>query len=108
MLGLRELAIVSAVVLMLYGRTGMLRSRRFQAIWPWIAPVRRKPGSGSGLDADPSATTSTTTTAGKPRFFSLEGNRLFWFLTILAATAVATSIITRALIVHGGPPAPLP
>jgi hypothetical protein len=28
----------------------------------------------------------------------LEGNRLFWFLTILAATAVAALIVTRLLI----------
>ena len=31
MLGLRELAMVATVVLVLYGRSGVLRSRRFQA-----------------------------------------------------------------------------
>ena len=45
MLGLREVTIVATVVLVLYGRSGVLRSRRFQSIWPWIAPVRRKPGT---------------------------------------------------------------
>ena len=103
MLGLRELAIVSAVILVLYGRTGVIRSRRFQAILPWISPVRRKPGG-----ADTVGRPTPDAPAGKPRAFMLEGNRLFWFLTILAATAVATTIVTRSLILHGGPPAPLP
>ena len=30
----------------------------------------------------------------------LDGNRLFWFLTILAATAVAAWIVTRLLILN--------
>lgn len=113
MLGLRELAMVAAVVLVLYGRSGVLQSRRFQSIWPWIAPVRRKPG-GAGAVAGPrrelSGRSSSTATvapavARKPRLFRLDGNRLFWFLTILAATAVATTIITRSLVLlHGGGP----
>ena len=112
MLGLRELAIVSAVVLVLYGRTGVIRSRRFQSIWPWIAPVRRKPG-GTGAVAghrrdDLASTSSTPGAAPKPRRFQLDGNRLFWFLTILAATAVATTIVTRSLILQGGSPVPHP
>ena len=116
MLGLRELAMVAAVVLVLYGRTGVIRSRRFQTIWPWIAPVRRKPGrpaAGGGTARDGLGDRSTpagvaTALARRPRLFRLEGNRLFWFLTILAATAVATTIITRALILQGGSPVPHP
>jgi hypothetical protein len=33
--------------------------------------------------------------------FRLDGNRLFWFLTILAATAVAALIVTRFLVLNG-------
>jgi hypothetical protein len=34
----------------------------------------------------------------------LKGNRLFWFLTILAATAVAALVITRVMIANGAGP----
>ena len=53
MIGLRELAILAVVVLVLYGRSGVLKSRRAQTILPWISPVRRRkpsaasPGAGS-------------------------------------------------------------
>ncbi len=97
MVGLRELAILGALVLALYGRTGLIRSRRFQAIWPWIAPVRRK-----------SVGTAPPAPAPKTGPWVIEGNRLFWFLTILAATAVATSIVTRALVLRGQGPSPYP
>jgi hypothetical protein len=116
MLGLRELAMVATVVLVLYGRSGVLRSRRFQAIRPWITPVRRKPArpaarartmrEGVGPSSAPSDT--ATGVAGKPRLFQLEGNRLFWFLTILAATAVASAVVTRMLILHTAGPGPSP
>jgi hypothetical protein len=110
MLGLRELAMVATVVLVLYGRSGVLRSRRFQAIWPWIAPVRRKPvppgGAGEprreGTGSSSALAGAATTT--RPRRFQLEGNRLFWFLTILAATAVASAVVTRMLILHNAGP----
>jgi hypothetical protein len=116
MLGLRELAMVAAVVLVLYGRSGVIRSRQFQSVWPWIAPVRRKPGrpatGGSprqdGAGPSPASPVAATGTGGRPRLFQLEGNRLFWFLTILAATAVATTIVTRSLILQGSPPVPHP
>jgi hypothetical protein len=116
MLGLRELAIVATVVVVLYGRSGVLRSRRFQSIWPWIAPVRRKSGPGGtggvprrgdlgSARAHPGAATDLD---GRPGLFQLEGNRLFWFLTILAATAVASIIVTRSLIFQGAGPVPHP
>lgn len=108
MLGLREVAMVATVVLVLYGRSGVLRSRRFQSIWPWIAPVRRKPfrAGVSELPPDPRASRgpvamSADAVPRKPGLFRLEGNRLFWFLTILAATAVASAVVTRMLILHG-------
>jgi hypothetical protein len=114
MLGLREMAMVAAVVLLLYGRTGtgVIRSRRFQSIWPWLAPVRRKPGR-PGTVAGPRQDGSDPSSPGpgaarRPRALTLEGNRLFWFLTILAATAVATTIVTRTLILQGSGPVPHP
>jgi hypothetical protein len=112
MLGLRELAMVAAVVVVLYGRSGVLRSRRFQSIWPWISPVRRKPGPAGALGITrrgrlgpaPARPVETNEISNRPGLFQLEGNRLFWFLTILAATAVASLILTRALIFHGAGP----
>ncbi len=41
MIGLKELILVAFVVLALYGRSGVLKSRQFRTIWPWISPVRR-------------------------------------------------------------------
>ena len=41
MIGLRELMLVAVVVLVLYGRSGVLKSRQFQTIWPWLSPQRR-------------------------------------------------------------------
>jgi hypothetical protein len=116
MLGLRELAMVAAVVVVLYGRSGVLRSRRFQSIWPWISPVRRKPGPAGTVGITrrgrlgPASThpDAATGVAGRPGLFRLEGNRLFWFLTIVAATAVATIIVTRSLILQGAGPVPHP
>jgi hypothetical protein len=108
MIGLRELALVATVFLVLYGRSGVLKSRQFQTIRPWITPVRRPSGrSANATAAAPSRSSGNPTTARPPgRFkpFVLEGNRLFWFLTVLAATAVAAWIITRQLILSGTGP----
>ncbi len=106
MIGLKELAVLAAVVLALYGRSGVLKSRRFQTIWPWIAPVRRtavgpRSARGSATEprqADPSAQSPPLGVRSRRRLFQLEGNRVFWFTTILAATAVAAWVVTRVLI----------
>jgi hypothetical protein len=110
MIGLKELALVVIVVLVLYGRSGVLKSRRFQSIWPWIAPVKRQPRrprsvpAGTAGPADPAQVPGSK--PGRPEagplLFRLEGNRLFWFLTILAATAVAALVVTRLLILKDG------
>jgi hypothetical protein len=112
MLGLRELAIVATVVLVLYGRTGVLKSRRFQTIWPWISPQRRssKPvesvrrSTASQPQSSAASVRPEPGSARKPKLFVLRGNRLFWFLTILAATAVAAVIIGRMIVASGGGP----
>jgi hypothetical protein len=109
MIGLKELAVLAAVVLALYGRSGVLKSRRFQAIWPWIAPVRR-PAGGARIprdsaraprQADPAAESAAPRVRAGRGLWQLEGNRVFWFTTILAATAVAAWVVTRVLILSG-------
>jgi hypothetical protein len=112
MIGLRELAILAVVVLVLYGRSGVLKSRQFQTIWPWIAPVRRtgrRPGGLRVSASDPQPTTprpasSSPDLPARSTLFRLEGNRLFWFLTILVATGVAAWIVTQLLILNGQGP----
>jgi hypothetical protein len=107
MIGLKELAFLAVVVLALYGRSGVIKSRQFQTIWPWIAPVRRRARRPAGLRAaavDPAVATSSPGTPVRPRRLSLEDNRVFWFLTIVAATGVAAWIVTRLLILHGAGP----
>jgi hypothetical protein len=97
-MGLRELVLVALVAFVLYGRSGVLKSRQAQTILPWISP-RRRTTVAAGRTG-PRATASP----GKPRrskSFLLRGNRLYWFLTILAATAVAALILTRAMILNG-------
>jgi len=103
MIGIRELFIVAVVALALYGRSGVLKSQRFQSIWPWMAPVRRPSAATRRVRPGPSAASSEKVGMRRGRLprFVLEGNRLYWFLTILAATAVGAWIVTRTLIVSG-------
>ncbi len=110
MIGLRELVILAVVVLVLYGRTGVLKSRRFQTIWPWLSPQRRMPRAAGAVRALAAARPQAMPAPGaqragpairKAKPFLLQGNRLYWFLTILAATAVASVIIGRIMIASG-------
>jgi hypothetical protein len=109
MIGLKELILLALVVLALYGRSGVLKSRQFRAIWPWISPARRPVGRAmssqiAGLAQSLAAADGASNGPAnrtRRRLFSLEGNRLFWFVTILAATAVAAWVITKTLIVSG-------
>jgi hypothetical protein len=106
MIGLKELILLALVVLVLYGRSGVLKSRQFQTIWPWIAPVRRPVGRnvrarGAVLAQSLASESTGQSNRSKKRLFLLEGNRLFWFVTVLAATAVAAWIVTKTLIVSG-------
>ncbi len=111
MIGLKELFLLALLVLALYGRSGVLKSRQFRTIWPWISPVRRPVARTVGSRAAGLAQTLAGAASDsaapsnrsklKKRFFSLEGNRLFWFMTILAATAVAAWIVTKTLIGSG-------
>ena len=78
---------IAVAALVLYGRSGVLRSRQAQTIWSWMSPARRVPGSAARAPASPAA-------GGMTR-----GDRTFWFLTVLAATALAAWIVTRTIIV---------
>jgi hypothetical protein len=110
-MGLRELMLVAVVVLVLYGRSGVLKSRQFQMIWPWISPQRRTARPTNSMRGSPAPGTKAVASAERPRPargkkmpFFLRGNRLYWFLTILAATAVATLILGRMMIASGTGP----
>ena len=110
MMGLRELAILAVVVLVLYGRSGVLKSRQLQSIWPWISPQRRMNRPAGLLRAAAASRPQSGVaearpkTARKSKRFLLQGNHLYWFLTILAATAVAAVIVGRMMIASGAGP----
>jgi hypothetical protein len=103
-MGLRELVLVALVALVLYGRSGVLKSRQAQTILPWISP-RRRPGAQAARARSSQAVSPKKPPRPKP--FVLRGNRLYWFLTILAATALAALIITRAMILGAAGSAPI-
>ena len=91
--GLKEIALVAVVVLVLYGRSGLQVARRGGGLPPWLSPVRRTAASAAQVRAQ--ARSRSTTAAEPPR----RGDRLFWFLAIIAATAVGAWVVTRTLIV---------
>jgi len=91
MLGLRSVLVIAMFVLALYGRSGVLQSRQARAILPWLAPLRRPPGPGP-------AAGSAAPKPGPAARVGLRGDRTFWFLTILAASALAAWIVTRTII----------
>jgi len=105
MIGLRELMIIGMVVLVLYGRSGVLKGDRAQTILPWLSPFRRTPhrraSPRSGATQASSSPASRKRISHIPGAFLTRGNRLYWALTILAATAIAAWIITRTLITSG-------
>ncbi|QEH33178.1 hypothetical protein OJF2_16750 [Aquisphaera giovannonii] len=103
MIGLRELLVIGMMVLVLYGRSGVLKGDRAQTILPWLSPVRR-PGPARRPGAGPAAPARPRTRRQIALAFLTRGNRLYWFFTILAATAVAAWIITRTLITSGSAP----
>jgi hypothetical protein len=81
-------------MLVLYGRSGLQVARRGGGIPWWLSPVRRTTagsalrGHGPGVNRSPARNVN-----------GWRGDRLFWFLAIVAATAVGAWIVTRTLIV---------
>jgi hypothetical protein len=92
--GLREIVLVALVALVLYGRSGLQIARRGRGLASLLSPARRVSPSASASRARAGAPT-TTQTHGILR----SGDRVFWFLAILAAAAVAAWVATRTLIV---------
>jgi hypothetical protein len=103
MIGIRELLIIGMVVVVLYGRTGVLKSQRAKSIMPWLSPFRRTSPRVPTVSRPAPARPLNITGA-----FLTRGNRFYWFVTILAATAVAALIIARTLIMRGSPGTLLP
>jgi hypothetical protein len=85
--GLREVLLVALVTLVLYGRSGLQIARRGRGLHPWLSPIRRT--SAAAPRAKPPTAQGT----------SRRGDRVFWFLAIVAATGVAAWVVTRTLIV---------
>ena len=109
MIGMRELVLIGMVVLALYGRSGVLKSHRAQTILPWISPRRRAAGERRASGAAPSATRPTGPVRSRiPGAWLAGGGRVFWFFTVLTATALAAWIFTRTWITsrQGGLPLP--
>jgi hypothetical protein len=103
MIGLREILIIGMVVLVLYGRSGVLQGERARTILPWLSPIRRTPPRqrATRRAAPSTATAAIPSPSRVSGAFLIRGHRLYWFLTILAATAVAAWVITRTLITSG-------
>ena len=93
--GLREILVVAVVTLLLYGRSGLLMHRRFQAIRPWLSPARREPPRPRPT---PSRQVSGVNVNLNP------GDRVFWALALTAAAAVAAWIATRMIILAPSSP----
>jgi len=93
--GLKEMALLALVVLVLYGRSGLQVARRGGGLPPWLSPVRRTAASAARVRAQ----ARPQTPRGAVAESLWRGNRLFWFLAIIAATAVGAWVVTRTLIV---------
>jgi hypothetical protein len=91
--GLKEIALVALVVLVLYGRSGLQVVRRGGGLPPWLSPVRRTAATAAQVRAQARARSSAG--GESPR----RADRLFWFLAIVAATGVGAWVVTRTLIV---------
>jgi len=94
--GLKEIALVALVVVMPYGRSGLQVARRGGGLPPWLLPIRRTAASAASAARDRTqAQSQAADTAESP----WRGDRLFWFLAIIAATGVGAWVVTRTLIV---------
>ncbi len=100
MIGLKELVLIGLAVLVLYGRSGVSSNRYVRVLRPWLSPVRR-PGYGPRRDPGPTPEPAPSGSKGNGNGKWLRGDRLFWFLTIVAAAAVAAWVVTRVVISEG-------
>jgi hypothetical protein len=99
--GLREIALVVLVTVLLYGRAGLQVARRGGGLPPWLLPVVRRTAP-SAARTPPRSRSRSQPQPDPPAVgtaLSRRGDRVFWFLAIVAATAVAAWVVTRTLIV---------
>lgn len=97
MLGPKSIAMIATVILVLYGRSGVFRSPQLRALLrPWTAAPPARSAAGTRAEAEAEARTNIKGGKGWTR-----EDRVFWFLTIVAAAAVAAWIVTRTMIVSG-------
>jgi len=91
--GLREILVVAVVTLLLYGRSGLLMHRRFQALRPWLGPARRQsprpPPSRRGVRVGVGVGL---------------GDRVFWALALTVAATLAAWVATRMIILAPSSP----
>jgi hypothetical protein len=80
--GIWKLAIVTGVAATVLWRTGLWNHPLVRLLRPWTSPTR----------------SAGTVSARPPAPHSLRSDRIFWFFTIVAATAVAAWIVTRMTI----------
>jgi hypothetical protein len=100
MIGLKELVLIGLAVLVLYGRSGVSSNRYVRVLRPWLSPVRR-PGYGPRRDPGATPEAALAGSKGNASAKGWRGDRLFWFLTIIAASAVAAWVVTRVVISGG-------
>jgi hypothetical protein len=100
--GLREIALVLLVTLVLYGRSGLQIARHGRGLAPWLSPIARRAPARPAPRPEGRGGTGPSPAADAPR----RRDRVFWFLAIVAASAVAAWIATRAAIVGAPRPSP--
>ena len=110
-----KLALTIGVILLLTGRSDLLRHPIVRLLLPrsWAARLSllptRSSGSRMARDERPTSARSNHEPEVEPanpaspssEASSWFGNRTYYFLLILAATAVVAWVVTRALIVQG-------
>ena len=96
--GLKEILLVAAVALALYGRSGsrLLSSTKYgKTLGPWLNLVRIPEGTRPGRV---SAKGKTLPPAPPPKWsFLLTQGRWFWAMVITIAAAVAAWVATRVV-----------
>jgi hypothetical protein len=96
-LGFKEIIVLGLLALALYGRSGLQKHPYVRLLRPWAETSRRTAAK---------ATAATAARATPKPARSAWEIRIFWFLAIVAGSAVAAWIVTRTLIL--GSPGPSP
>jgi hypothetical protein len=97
--GLREIAMVLLVTLVLYGRSGLQIARHGRGLGPWLSLARRASTPPASRSRGQAQSQARPVVPPERKWDSLRRDRVFWFLAIVAASAVAAWIVTRATIV---------